>query len=36
MQKYRLQWVSDNLAVGYAPMSYADLDEIKNQGINAI
>jgi len=36
MQKYRLKWVTDNLAVGYAPMSYADLDEIKNQGVNAI
>ena len=33
---YRLEWVTDNLAVGYAPMSYADLDEIKKKGIDAI
>ena len=33
---YRLEWVTDNLAVGYAPMSYADLDEIKKRGVNAI
>jgi len=33
---YRLEWVTDDLAVGYAPMSYADLEEIKNKGVNAI
>ncbi len=36
MQKYRLEWVTDDLAVGYAPMSYVELDSIKEQGINAI
>ena len=36
MQKYRLEWVTDDLAVGYAPMSYADLDEIKKRGVDAI
>ena len=36
MPVYQLTWITDNLAVGYAPMSYADLDSIKEQGINAI
>lgn len=33
---YQLTWITDNLAVGYAPMSYADLDSIEAQGIDAI
>jgi protein-tyrosine phosphatase len=33
---YLLTWITDDLAVGYAPMSYADLDSICKQGINAI
>ncbi len=33
---YQLTWITDNLAVGYAPMSYDDLDAIKAQGIGAI
>ncbi|MFH1217336.1 MAG: dual specificity protein phosphatase [Pseudomonadota bacterium] len=36
MSEYRLNWITDNLAVGYAPMSYAELDHIKSQGIDAI
>ncbi|OKY74124.1 MAG: hypothetical protein BM485_15035 [Desulfobulbaceae bacterium DB1] len=36
MSEYRLNWITDNLAVGYAPMSYAELDAIKSQGIDAI
>jgi len=33
---YPLTWITDYLAVGYAPMSYVELDSIKEQGINAI
>ncbi len=33
---YRLTWVTDQLAVGCAPMSYAQLDYIREQGIDAI
>ena len=36
MTAYKLTWITDDLAVGYAPMSYADLDSIKTQGIGAI
>jgi protein-tyrosine phosphatase len=36
MPVYQLAWITDSLAVGYAPMSYADLDSIREQGINAI
>ena len=36
MPVYQLTWITDSLAVGYAPMSYADLDSIREQGINAI
>jgi len=34
--KYFLTWITAQLAVGYAPMSYEELDSIKNQGIVAI
>jgi len=33
---YQLTWITDQLAVGYAPMSYAELDAIRAQGIDAI
>ncbi len=33
---YELTWVTDNLAVGGAPMSYEQLESIKAQGIGAI
>lgn len=36
MSRYQLTWITDDLAVGYAPMSYVDLDVIKAQGIDAI
>ena len=36
MSDYELTWITDDLAVGYAPMSYADLKAIGAQGINAI
>ena len=33
---YQLTWITDYLAVGHAPMSFVELDSIKEQGINAI
>ena len=36
MSQYPIKWITDNLAVGYAPMSYAELDDIKALGIDAI
>ena len=33
---YQLTWITDYLAVGYAPMSYVELESIREQGINAI
>lgn len=33
---YQLHWITDHLATGYAPMSYEDLDSIREQGIRAI
>jgi protein-tyrosine phosphatase len=36
MGGYRLCWVTEQLAVGPAPMSYADFDAIKRNGISAI
>ncbi len=36
MSNYQLTWITDQLAVGHAPMSYADLDSIKEQGVDAI
>lgn len=33
---YTLTWITSQLAVGSAPMSYEDLDAIKGQGIDAI
>ena len=36
MSDYTLTWVTRNLAVGHAPMSYAELDSLKTQGIDAI
>lgn len=36
MSGYLLTWVTKNLAVGHAPMSYAELDSIREQGIDAI
>jgi protein-tyrosine phosphatase len=34
--EYQLTWVTPDLAVGYAPMSYTELESIKSQGIDAI
>lgn len=36
MSGYLLTWITKNLAVGHAPMSYEELDSIKEQGIGAI
>ena len=36
MSGYSLTWVTDKLAIGHAPMSYADLDYIRAQGVDAI
>jgi len=36
MSPYPITWITDSLGVGYAPMSYAEFDAIKAQGIDAI
>lgn len=36
MFSYQVTWITNNLAVGHAPMSYAELEEIREQGIDAI
>ena len=36
MSAYLLTWVTKNLAMGQAPMSYAKLDNIKKQGIDEV
>ena len=36
MSQYRLSWITKSIAVGSAPMSFADLDNIKSTGIDAI
>ena len=36
MSDYQLTWITQQLAVGHAPMSYEDLDLIKAEGIDAI
>ena len=36
MSAYLLTWITKNLAVGHAPMSYEELDSLKEQGIDAI
>jgi protein-tyrosine phosphatase len=33
---YQLNWITEHLATGHAPMSYDDLDSIREQGIRAI
>jgi len=33
---YQLDWVTDSLAVGQAPMSYTALEQLREQGIGAI
>jgi len=33
---YRITWISEHLAVGYAPTSYVELDAIREHGVDAI
>ncbi|MDX9834530.1 MAG: dual specificity protein phosphatase family protein [Desulfobulbus sp.] len=33
---YELYWITDHLATGHAPMSYVELDSIREHGISAI
>ncbi len=36
MSTFPITWITDSIAVGYAPMSFAELESIKNQGVDAI
>jgi len=36
MTKYKLTWITPKLSVGHAPLSYNDLDEIREGGVTAI
>ena len=36
MTDYELSWITDHLALGHAPMSYAELDAIADHGITGI
>jgi len=36
LSKYDLKWITDDLAVGHAPMFQVDLDAVKAAGIDAI
>ena len=36
MVMYQLNWITEHLATGHAPMSYEDLDSLREQGIRAI
>jgi protein-tyrosine phosphatase len=36
MPEYSLRWITQDLAVGYSPKSYEDLDFIREQGVGAI
>ncbi len=36
MSQYPIKWITKSIAVGYAPMSYAELETIKKQGIDGI
>jgi hypothetical protein len=36
MAAYELSWITDSLAMGHAPMSFADLDSIRKQGVQTI
>jgi protein-tyrosine phosphatase len=36
MSDYQLRWITENVAAGHAPMSYDQLEAIRNEGISAI
>ncbi len=36
MSEYQLSWITKSIAIGSAPMSFADMDSIKSKGVDAI
>jgi protein-tyrosine phosphatase/Fe-S-cluster containining protein len=36
MAAYEVSWITENLALGHAPMSYEELNSMRNQGISGI
>ena len=36
MSSYPITWITNSIAVGRAPMSYAEFDSIKAEGVDAI
>ena len=36
MSNYKLTWITEDLAVGYAPFSTSDLESVQRAGIGAI
>ena len=36
MSAYKVTWITESLAVGYAPLSYEDLESMSKQGVDAI
>ena len=36
MTEYQITWVTPQLGVGHAPLSYADLDAVRKEGVDAI
>ncbi len=36
MSEYQITWVTSQLGVGHAPLSYADLDAVRKEGVDAI
>jgi protein-tyrosine phosphatase len=36
LPEYPIKWITEHIAVGYAPRSHADLETIRTQGISAI
>ena len=36
MPEYPIKWITEHIAVGYAPRSHAELETIRSQGISAI
>jgi protein-tyrosine phosphatase len=36
LSEYQITWVTSQLGVGHAPLSYADLDAVRKEGVDAI
>lgn len=36
MSEYQITWVTSRLGVGHAPLSYAELDAVRKEGVDAI